>query len=72
MVAWFINYGGTKLKSRMMQKYVSDKMQVASVPSQRQAYSVGGEEEEDSYKMCEVGKIKEDWTGRDQLRFLWV
>jgi hypothetical protein len=55
----------------MMQKDVSDKMQVASVPSQRQAYSVGGEEE-DSYKMCEVGKIKEDWTGKEQLRFLWV
>ena len=42
----------------------------ASVPSRSQ---VGGEEEEeDSNKMCEVGKIKVAWTGQEQLRFLWV
>ena len=71
MVTWFLYYGGRKLKSRVMKKDVSDKVQVASVPSQSQAYRVGGEEE-DSYKMCEVGKIKEAWTGQEQLRFLWV
>ena len=72
MVAWFIYYGGRKLKSKVTKKDISDKVKVASAPSQSQAYKVGGEEEDDSYKMCEVGKIKEAWTGQEQLRFLWV